>query len=151
LTGLDIVETVDAGNTVTNREDLTNFGDFGFLAEILDLVLENCGNFRGADIHQPTSFSESLSVDSFVRSDVSIWREPSLTIRPPRMAGSTATLIVTSLRVTPLSAALSSVSCAAVSARAVVTSAETSPRWRAAISRKARIMPGTANRRRFEA
>jgi hypothetical protein len=53
----DIVEAVDAGDAVTDGQDLTDFGNFGFLAEILDLVLENCGNFRGADIHQPTSFS----------------------------------------------------------------------------------------------
>jgi hypothetical protein len=37
LTGLDVVETVDAGDTVTDGQHLTDFGDFGFLAEILDL------------------------------------------------------------------------------------------------------------------
>jgi hypothetical protein len=56
FTGLDVVETVDTGDTVTDGQHLTNFGDFGFLAKALDLVLEDCGNFRGADIHQPTSF-----------------------------------------------------------------------------------------------
>src|SRR5690606_7730789 len=149
LAGLDIVEAVDAGDAVTDGQNLTDFGNLGFLAEILDLVFQNCGNFRGADIHQPTSFSASLSEASLVLSDVSIWREPSLTIRPPRIEGSTVTESETSLPATSLSAALSSVCWAAESSCAEVTSAETSPRARAAISRKARIMPGTANRRRF--
>ncbi len=87
LAGLAVVEAVDAGDAVADRQHLADLGDFGFLAEILDLVLENCGNFRGADIHQPTSFSASLSELSLVFSEVSIWREPILTISPPRMAG----------------------------------------------------------------
>src|SRR5205807_8273810 len=61
LAGLDIVEAVDAGDTVTDGQNLADFGDLGLLAEILDLVFQNCGNFRGADVHQPTSFSASLS------------------------------------------------------------------------------------------
>src|SRR5690606_15406653 len=73
LTGLDIVEAVDAGNAVTDGQNLANFGNFGFLAEVFDLVFQNCGNFRSADIHQPTSFSASLSEASLVFSDVSIW------------------------------------------------------------------------------
>src|SRR5690606_9045173 len=52
LAGLDIVEAVDAGDAVTDGQNLTDFGNLGFLAEILDLVFQNCGNFRGADIHQ---------------------------------------------------------------------------------------------------
>ena len=89
---LDVVETVDAGNSVTDGQHLADFGNLGFLAEILDLIFENCGNFRGADIHQPTSFSASLRVESLVRSDVSIWREPILTMRPPSSEGSTLTI-----------------------------------------------------------
>ena len=112
LAGLDIVEAVDAGDAVADGEHLADFGDLGLLAEILDLVLQNCGNFRGADVHQPTSFSASLSELSLVLSDVSIWREPILTTRPPSSDGSTVTAIATSLPVTPFSAALSSVSCA---------------------------------------
>src|SRR5690606_10690747 len=96
LTGLDVVEAVDAGDAVADRQNLTDLGDFGFLAEVLDLVLEDCGNLRGADVHQPTSFSASLSELSFVLSDVSIWREPILTISPPRIDGSTVTEIATS-------------------------------------------------------
>ena len=51
LAGLDIVEAVDAGNAVTDGQHLADFGNLGFLAEILDLLLENCGNFGGANIH----------------------------------------------------------------------------------------------------
>ena len=49
--GLDIVEAIDAGDAVADGEHLADLGNFGFLAEILDLLLENCGNFGGADIH----------------------------------------------------------------------------------------------------
>src|SRR5690606_14233136 len=83
LARLDVVDTVDAGDAVTDRANLTDLGDLGFLAEVLDLVLKDCGDFRGADVHQPTSFSASLSELSFVLSDVSIWREPIFTTSPP--------------------------------------------------------------------
>src|SRR5690606_10497157 len=149
LAGLDIVETVHAGDTVTDRQHLADFGNFGLLAEILDLILENCGDFRGADVHQPTSFSASLSELSFVLSDVSIWREPIFTTSPPSSDGSTAASMATSLPVTPFSVALSSFSCAAESGCAEVTSAETSPRASAAMARKASIIAGTAKSRRF--
>src|SRR5690606_1558576 len=149
LAGLDVVEAVDAGDAVADGENLTDLGDLGFLAEILDLVLKDCGDFRGADVHQPTSFSASLSELSFVLSDVSIWREPTLTTSPPSSDGSTTALIATSLPVTPLSVALSSSCCAAESGCAEVTSAETSPRASAAMARNALIMEGTAKSRRF--
>src|SRR3546814_516836 len=105
-----------SSDTVTNGKHLADFGNFSLLAEIFDLIFQNCGNFRGADIHQPTSFSASLRVESLVRREVSIWREPTLTIRPPRSAGSTLTATTTSLPVTPFSADLSSFSCVAVNA-----------------------------------
>ena len=89
LAGLDVVEAVDAGDAVADGEHLADLGDLGLLAEILDLVLEDCGDFRGADVHQPTSFIASLSELSLVLSDVSIWREPILTTRPPSSDGST--------------------------------------------------------------
>ena len=58
--GLHIVEAIDAGDTVADGEHLADFGDFGFLAEILDLLLQDRGNFCGADVHQPASFMASL-------------------------------------------------------------------------------------------
>ncbi len=51
LAGLHVVEAVDAGDTVADRQHLADFGNFGLLAEILDLLFENGGNFRRADIH----------------------------------------------------------------------------------------------------
>ena len=51
LAGLDVVEAVDAGDAVADRQHLADFGDLGLGAEIRDLVLEDRGNFSGADIH----------------------------------------------------------------------------------------------------
>ena len=76
LAGLDVVEAVDAGDAVADGQHLADFGDLGLLAEILDLVFEDRGDFRGADFHQPTSFMASLSELSLVLSEVSIMREP---------------------------------------------------------------------------
>ena len=56
LAGLDLVEAVDAGDAVADRQHLADLGDLGLLAEILDLLLEDRGDFGGADVHQPTSF-----------------------------------------------------------------------------------------------
>jgi hypothetical protein len=87
LAGLDVVETVDAGDAVADGQNLTDFGDLGFVAEILDLVLEDRGNFSGADIHQPTSFMRVRIELSLVLSEPSTMREPSLTMRPPMIDG----------------------------------------------------------------
>ena len=51
LAGLHVVEAVDAGDAVADRQHLADFGDFRLLAEILDLLFEDGGDFRGADIH----------------------------------------------------------------------------------------------------
>src|SRR6266851_5235091 len=51
LAGLDAVEAIDAGDAVTDREDLADLGHFGFAAEIGDLLLENGRDFGGTDIH----------------------------------------------------------------------------------------------------
>ena len=51
LAGLHVVEAVDAGNAVADRQHLADFRNLGLLAEILDLLLEDGGDFRGADIH----------------------------------------------------------------------------------------------------
>src|SRR5258708_2451661 len=100
LAGLDVVQTVDAGNAVTDGQHLSDFGDFSLLAEILDLVLEDRGNFRGADVHQPASFIACLIELSLVRSELSTMRLPSLSTSPPMIDGSTFTLSDTSLPVT---------------------------------------------------
>ena len=51
LARLNVVEAVDASDAVPNRQDRTNLGNLGFFAEIRDLVLENGGDFRWANIH----------------------------------------------------------------------------------------------------
>ncbi len=49
--GLDIVQTVDAGDAVTDGQHLADVRDGGFFAEIGDLRLEDGRDFGGADVH----------------------------------------------------------------------------------------------------
>ncbi len=51
LAGLALVEAVDPGDAVADRKHLADLGDLGFLAEILDLLLEDRGDLSGPDIH----------------------------------------------------------------------------------------------------
>ena len=88
LAGLHVVEAVDAGDAVADREHLADLGDFGFLAEVLDLLFKDGGNFCGADVHQRASFIAILIAFNLVRRDESTMRLPTLTISPPMMAGS---------------------------------------------------------------
>src|SRR5882762_2096141 len=149
LTGLDVVEAVDAGDAVADGQHLSNFGNLSLLAEILDLVFQDRGNFRGADVHQPASFIACLIELSLVRSELSTMRLPSLTTRPPIMEGSTFTLSATSLPVTVLSAVFKASRFLSLSVSATVTSAVASPLNRATSARKARITSETANSRRL--
>ena len=80
LARLDVIEPIDASNAVADRQDLTDFRDFGFVAEVLDLPFQDIGNFSGADIHQPTSFMRVRMELSLVFSDPSTMRLPSRTI-----------------------------------------------------------------------
>ena len=89
LAGLHLVEAVGAGDAVADGQHLADLGDFGLGAEIGDLGFQNGGDFSGADIHQPTSFMRVRMALSLVRSEPSTMRDPSLTMRPPMMAGST--------------------------------------------------------------
>ena len=104
LASLHIVEAVDAGNAVADRQHLADFRNLGLLAEILDLLLEDGGDFRGADIHYRASFIACLMEFSLVRREESTMRLPSLTTSPPMIAGSTLILRSTSLPLTALSA-----------------------------------------------
>src|SRR6266513_5834314 len=149
LAGLDVVEAVDAGDAVADGQHLSDFGNLGLLAEILDLVLEDRGNFRGADIHQPASFIACLIELSLVRSELSTMRLPSLTTRPPIIEASTFTLSATSLPVTDFSAVFSASRFLSLSLSATVTSAVASPLNLATRARNARITSATANRRRL--
>src|SRR5712692_3131350 len=149
LAGLHVVEAVDAGDAVADGKHLADLRDLGLLAEVLDLLLEDRGDFCGPDIHQETSFIACLIELSLVRSELSTIRLPSLTMRPPMIEGSTFTSTCTSLPVTALSASLSAARCRSPSVSATVTCAVTSPLWRATRLRNPRIMSRTANRRRF--
>src|SRR6185312_642400 len=119
---------VDAGDAVTDREHLADFGDFGLLTEILDLLFQDGRNFGGTDVHQRASFIAFLSALSLVRSELSTMREPSLTTSPPMIAGSIFTLrSIAFSPVIDLSALLSASRCWSLSCSAAVTSALTSP------------------------
>src|SRR6202044_2343365 len=149
LAGLDVVQTVDAGNAVADGQHLSDFADFSLLAQILDLVLQDRGNFRGADVHQPASFIACLIELSLVRSELSTIRLPSLTTRPPMIEGSTFTLRATSLPVTDFRAVFKASKFLSLSVSATVTSAVASPLNLATRARKARITSPTANSRRL--
>src|ERR1700730_1482141 len=149
FTGLDVVEAVDAGNAVADGQHLSDFGNFSLLAEILDLVLQDRGNFRGADVHQPASFIACLIELSLVRSELSTMRLPSLTTRPPMIDGSIFTLSATSLPDTAFSAVFRSSRFLSLSASATVTSAVASPLNFATSARNARMTSATANSRRL--
>ena len=56
LAGLDLIEAVDAGDAVTDRENPSDLGDFGLGVEIGNLFLQNRGDFCGTDIHHPIPF-----------------------------------------------------------------------------------------------
>src|SRR5262249_20523817 len=127
LAGLHVVEPVDPRYAVADREHLADLGDLGLLPEILDLLLQDCRDFCGADVHQETSFIACLIALSLVRNEVSTMREPSLTTNPPMMAGSIFTSTCTSFRVAALSASRIADRWASAGGSANVTAAATSP------------------------
>ena len=95
FTGLDVVEAVDAGDAVANRQHGADFGYLRIGIEIRDLIADDAGNFSGADIHiQP--FIASASLLSLVRMDASIIWLPILTTIPPRISWSIRVSIATS-------------------------------------------------------
>ncbi len=49
--GLDVVQTVDTGDAVTDGQHLADVGHGGVFAEIGDLRLEDGRNLGGADVH----------------------------------------------------------------------------------------------------
>src|SRR5204862_5625678 len=140
LAGLHIVEAVGAGDAVADREHLPDFRDLGLLAEILDLLLEDRGDFCGADVHQPSSFIACLRAWSLVRSELSTMRLPSFTISPPMIDGSTLTSTCTSFLVIALSALLIASRCGSLGGSASVTSALISPLCSATSLRNALII-----------
>ena len=73
LAGLHLVEAVDAGDAVTDRQHLADFGDLGLLAEVLDLLFQDRGDLSGADVHQLTSVSFVLSLSTRVQGGGRAW------------------------------------------------------------------------------
>ncbi len=115
LTGLDVVEAVDAGDAVADGQHGADFGDLRIGIEIRDLVADNAGNFCGADIHiQP--FIASASLLSLVRMDASIIWLPILITIPPRISGSMRVSIATSRPARVRSCCLSAASWSSFSA-----------------------------------
>jgi hypothetical protein len=74
LAGLDVVEAVDAGDAVADRQHGADLADLGLGAEARDLVADDLGNFSGADVHfQP--FIACARLFNLVRIEPSIiWR-----------------------------------------------------------------------------
>ena len=95
LAGLDLVEAVDAGDAVADREDATDLGHLGLGAEIRDLLLEDGGDFGRTDVHQRTPLIDNSRFCSLVFKEASIMREPIRTTSPPISAGSTLALSCT--------------------------------------------------------
>src|ERR1700761_364399 len=148
--GLDIVQAVDAGDAVAHRQDLADFRDRGVGAEVLDLLLQDGGDFRGTNIHNDQApFMIRSSPISLVRIELSISREPILTTRPPSRLGSTLALTLTFAANVWLSFSVRRSVCSAVSGCAEVTSTDIWPRRRASSFRNASAMAERANRRRF--
>jgi hypothetical protein len=84
FTGLDVVEAVDAGDTVADRQHLPDFGDLGLWPKILDLV-QGSRKFPRRGCPSTCLFHRVLDQLSLVRSELSTMRLPSLTTRPPMM------------------------------------------------------------------
>ena len=84
LAGLDLVEAVDAGDAVADRQHLADLGDIGLGAEILAICCFRMAEISAARISIIRSLSwRAASFCSFDFSELSIMRLPTLTIRPP--------------------------------------------------------------------
>ena len=56
LAGLDVVEAVDAGDSVADGQHGADFRDLRLSVEIRDLVADDAGDFSGADFHVVLAF-----------------------------------------------------------------------------------------------
>src|SRR5690606_14177971 len=90
LAGLDLVQTVDAGDAVADGQHLADVGNVRLDAEAGDLGLEDGRNFGGADVHGAYALLRANFIwSSLLLSEASNRREPTRTLRPPRIEGST--------------------------------------------------------------
>ena len=145
LAGLHIVEAIDARDAVADGQDLADFADFRFGAEILDLALQDGGDFGRLDVHLYRSFTRifypgagfnGLSSPRAGRSAWCVARNRSCAnplSRPDRREAwdRRARSAAGRGRGLDLSACLSSAVSWALSVRAEATSASISPCWRA--------------------
>src|SRR5262249_34058999 len=149
LAGFHLVEAVDAGDAVADRQHGADFGHIGFDAEVLDLLLEDGGDFRGADFHYPIPFMASCSLCSLLRSELSTMRLPTLTTRPPIRPASTVTSTVILPPTERWIVSASACCWRSSSGLAATTSACNSPRRRARAARNAAIIARSGDRRRM--
>ncbi len=99
LEGHAVVEAVDAGDAVGDREDGADLGELGAIGvQALDALLEDAGDLVGLDLHaEGVSLTAAgyaratclRSRSSLVRMDASRMELPTRTTRPPRTSGST--------------------------------------------------------------
>src|SRR6266404_2805022 len=131
LAGLDLVQAIDAGHAVAHGEHLADLGHIGLGAEIGDLLLQDGGDFCGADFHYPTPFMTNFRRCSLDFSELSTIRLPTLTIRPPMRLASVWVSIETLPPTARRSASVSAALWPSDKGAAEVTLAVTSPRRRA--------------------
>src|SRR5262249_12708441 len=130
-----------------HRDHLPDLGDLGRHVEIGNGLLEDGGDFGGADIHHADPFMARRRRSSLVAREASTSREPSLTWSPPRMRGSTLRLRRTLRPALPVNVRSIVSRWVSLSGRAEITSAVSSPRRRASSFTKASmIWPSMASR-----
>ena len=61
--GLDIVQTMHPGDAVAHAEHLSDLGDFRLMAEILDLLFQNRGNFSCLNAHSKYLMHNALEME----------------------------------------------------------------------------------------
>ena len=128
LAGLDLVEAVDAGDAVADRQHAADLGDLGLGAEIGDLLLQDGGDLGGADVHQAAPFITRSSCCSLVRIEASSMREPTRTTSPPSRSRIDRGRQLRRVCPTAVASCCCTLSnCSGDSATAETTSAPTSP------------------------
>src|SRR5262249_20640749 len=147
LAGAYVVEARHARDAVAHRDHLPDLGDLGRHVEVRDGLLEDGGDFGGADIHHADPFMARRRRSSLVAREASTRREPSLTWSPPRMRGSTLMLSRTLRPAVPVNVRSIVWRWLSLSGRAETTSAVSSPRRRASsLMNASMIWPSMARR-----
>src|SRR6185436_21033488 len=117
------LEPVDARDPVADRQHGAGLGDVDLAVVLLDLALEDVGDFAGLDVHQFPLDRVSRSCWSCVRRLPSNTTLPTDATTPPISEGSTATSSSTLRPVRAASALWRRSRCASSSGAAAVTRA----------------------------